>query len=134
MKRTPLARRTPLATKKPLKARAPMKVKKRKAHTKAESEHLSRKAELCCLACEMDGHPDTPAAIHHPRHDEHGLNYGTGGRAPHERGFPLCEGHHQGDFDTTKVAIHRNPIEFEAHYGTEESLVLLAEAKLRGAA
>jgi hypothetical protein len=108
-----------------------MKRKGKPRHTAAEDAHLNEVAELGCIACEMDGHPGTPAAIHHPRRDENGNGIGASVRAPHEEGIPLCEGHHQGEVDTTKIAIHKEPTRFIARYGTEKDLVAKVRERLR---
>jgi len=36
--------------------------------------------------------------------------------------IPLCDGHHQGMFDTSKTAVHREPDAFKAKYGTDKEL------------
>lgn len=110
--------------------RSRIKPKARPKHTAAEDAYLSGITALGCEACDIDEHPDTLAAVHHPRHDERGQNYGMGGRAPHKRGIPLCEGHHQGKVDTSKIAIHDDPLAFEARYGTEEELLARTHRRL----
>ena len=35
------------------------------------------------------------------------------------RGIPLCDGHHQGNFDKSKIAIHREPDAWRAKYGLD---------------
>jgi len=132
VKRSALLRRTPLKAVAKLQVRKPMKKKSKRPATKAEKEYMNRVTALGCVACEIDGNFDTPCGIHHPRHGEDGQNVGTGGRSEHTRGIGLCEGHHQGLLDTTKIAIHRDPEGFTARYGTEEELVALTHFKLYG--
>jgi hypothetical protein len=35
--------------------------------------------------------------------------------------IPLCEGHHQGFFDTSKIAIHKDPNLWRENYGADYS-------------
>lgn len=93
----------------------------RRAHTKAEQEHLTKVACLGCICCRMDGRGTVPCQIHHIRE-----GYGIAQRATHFEVLPLCEGHHQGlraPADPTKIAFHRNREAWVAKYGTERALV-----------
>lgn len=66
--------------------------------------HLARVRGLPCCICEAFGFPQTtPTQAHHPICGRYGSR-----KAPDRHAIPLCEGHHQGDFDTTKTAIHRD--------------------------
>lgn len=40
-------------------------------------------------------------------------------KTPDEKAIPLCEGHHQGNFDKSKVAIHRERAKWVAIYGPD---------------
>ena len=40
-------------------------------------------------------------------------------KTPDEKAIPLCEGHHQGNFDKSKVAIHRERAKWVALYGPD---------------
>lgn len=96
-----------------------------RAATKAEKTHLSKVAAFGCLCCAIDGRGWQPANIHHIRE-----GYGIGQRAPHTETLPLCEGHHQGLLDTTKLAFHRRPAEWRARYGQERELVAAINATI----
>ena len=44
----------------------------------------------------------------------------SGNRSPDEETLPVCEGHHQGFRDTSKIAIHKDPAKWEAEYGRDK--------------
>ncbi len=93
--------------------------------TKAEKLHLSKVAALGCICCAIDGRGWRPANIHHIRE-----GYGMGQRAPHMETLPLCEGHHQGLRDCSKVAFHKSPIVWREWYGEERQLVAAVNATI----
>ena len=71
-----------------------------------DPRHLARVRELPCIICEEFGMRQTsPTTAHHVIHDRHGTR-----KTPDLMALPLCDGHHQGLFDTSKVAIHREPL------------------------
>lgn len=79
--------------------------------------YLNTLAELGCYCCRAEG-IESPAMIHHIRE-----GMGMGQRAPDIGGtIPLCEGHHQGNFDTSKLAFHRNPKLWREKYGSEKDI------------
>ena len=131
VRHTPLARHSELPRFSPLRPqaraprRAPLKPYHPKAHTVEEDAHLSAVVGLGCQACLHDGHPDTPTTVHHSRTRPDGQKYGAGLRASHFETMGLCEGHHQGQLDTSQLAFHRNPQAFEARYGTELEILAL---------
>ena len=52
--------------------------------------------------------------VHHCIHGRYGTR-----KAPDSETMPLCEGHHQGLRDTTKIALHREPKLWKATYGND---------------
>ena len=58
----------------------------------------------------------SPTQAHHPIHDR----FSTA-KVPDKECIPLCEGHHQGLFDTSKVAIHQEPLAWRKKYGPDHS-------------
>ncbi len=88
-----------------------------KAPTKAEREWRAAIMELGCIACWIDGHPNTPAIQHH-------LIDG-GQRISHLHSIPLCEpGHHQyPPKGSGKIARHPTHARFTAKYGSDEYLL-----------
>jgi hypothetical protein len=144
VKRTPLARKTPLRPKQRMLTRkAPKKARQdagyrevkpphgfnvpkraerhagdRPRATPEERAHLGATAALGCIACFMDTGQFVACNVHHLR-----AGLGRSQRASHFEVLPLCEGHHQGNIDTSKVAFHRAPKTFELRYGTEVQLL-----------
>lgn len=57
----------------------------------AAKRHLSRVAELGCIACRLLGVEGSPAEVHHPR-----FAAGAGQRASDFLAIPLCPEHHRG--------------------------------------
>lgn len=91
----------------------------------AERRHLSRVAELGCIACELAGFPDTPAEIHHLR-----AGNGLGERSGHDRAIALCPAHHRGTQHPQVPSIHLARRAFIAQFGTEEELLEIVRRKL----
>lgn len=83
-----------------------------------EKLHLKKVARLGCYCCRVDYGVETPAMIHHIRE-----GMGMGQRASHFQTIGLCEGHHQGNFDTTKLAFHCSPKKWREKYGRESEIV-----------
>ena len=40
--------------------------------------------------------------------------------SPDEEMMPVCEGHHQGLRDTSKIAIHKDPAKWREKYGRDK--------------
>lgn len=69
-----------------------------------------------CIVCYLEGHGKNPAHFHHILKN--------GKRISHMDGFGLCPTHHNAGCNTF-VAVSRHPWrrEFEARYGSEQSLL-----------
>lgn len=95
-----------------------------KRQTRSERAHVSRVAELGCVACYVQaGVWGTPGEIHHTR-----TNCGAGQRSGWFEVICLCRGHHrEDDKAANKIAIHGNTgnKKFTAIYGTERELLKL---------
>lgn len=63
-------------------------------------------------------HQTTRTEAHHPIHDRYGNR-----KVADEMTIPLCDGHHQGLFDTTKVAVHREKDRWRELYGPDHEWV-----------
>ena len=103
---------------------------KRKARSKATKAHMSRVAELGCIACLIAGTPGTPPELHHPRH-----NAGTGQKAPDSDVIPLCHAHHRGTMHPKVPSIHLARMKFIETFGSEAELLARVREQLaeRGA-
>ena len=90
---------------------------KKKQATIEEKKHMSRVADLGCVACAQLGHYDSPAEIHHIK-DKTGM----GRRSSHFEVIPLCYMHHRGTY-----GYHTSPKEFEGNYGTQRELLQIVK-------
>lgn len=69
---------------------------------------------LGCIVCLIQGHPGTPAEVHHILRG--------GRRIGHLSSIPLCPGHHRGD-GSSKTSRHPWKSRFVADFGTEADLL-----------
>lgn len=132
-RKTPLRRKSPLRARPkdksvPLKARNSGNIRRHKGpipkrafktrprpQTEAEREHSAAIHRMRCWACEVDKDPcPPPSAGHHIKEE-----YGAGQKASDWEMLPLCEGHHQGNIDRTRLAYHRAPRTWCARYGNQ---------------
>ena len=106
---------------------APMRPPYQKAKApRADKKHLARVAELPCVVCHEFSLPqNSPTQVHHCIHGRYGTR-----RAPDSMTIPLGEGHHQGMFDTSKVALHREPTEWKRLYGEDTGWISWVEERL----
>jgi hypothetical protein len=66
----------------------------------------------CCI-CQAFGETQlSPTQAHHTIHGRHSTR-----KTPDRAAIPLCEGHHQGLRDTSKVALHNEPNLWRWQYG-----------------
>lgn len=123
MKRSPMPPR-----KTPLKATTIRASGRRKARSKATKAHMSRVAELGCIACLIAGTPGTPPELHHPRTDA-----GAGQKAPDSDVIPLCPPHHRGTQHPHVPSIHLDRLKFIETFGSEAELLGKVQLILKGA-
>ena len=91
--------------------------------TPKERKDPARLAEVagraCCI-CEAYGMTQSsPTQVHHAI-----MGRGGNRRTPDSQTLPLCEGHHQGNFDGSKIAIHREPKLWREEYGPDTDYVV----------
>lgn len=88
--------------------------------------HLERVRSLPCCICEAFGEmQDSATQAHHPIHDRWGTQ-----KVSDQFAIPLCEGHHQGLVDRSKVAIHRDKAAWREMYGADHEWVAATLDKL----
>jgi hypothetical protein len=93
---------------------------------KPNPDYLARVRELPCCICEAFGEVQlSPTTAHHPIHGRYGNR-----KAPDEAAIPTCDGHHQGTFDTSKVALHREPSKWKRLYGADHEYIEVTQDKL----
>lgn len=98
-----------------LAKRPPLGLKKPKA--KKNEKFLEKIREEPCCICKKFGEAQLSATTaHHPIHDR----FGTRKRSDNSA-IPLCEGHHQGLWDQSKLALHKSPLEWREKYGPDWS-------------
>lgn len=96
------------------------------ARTGRNPAHLAKVGAMPCCICEEYGLDQiTPTQVHHVICGRHSTR-----RAPDEMTIPLCEGCHQGNFDTTKIAIHRDRAEWVRRYGADTEWLNWVTARL----
>lgn len=94
--------------------------------TKPDPKYLEAVRGLPCCICEAFGfHQSTPTQAHHPICARYGNE-----RAPDHEAIPLCDGHHQGDFDTTKIAIHRDRALWVEWFGPDRDYIAATKDRL----
>lgn len=78
-------------------------------------EYMAAVALLPCCICEQFGLEQTSRTqVHHCFHDRFSSR-----KASDFDTIPLCDGHHQGMLDTSKVAIHREKTKWREQYGAD---------------
>lgn len=80
-----------------------------------DPDYLEAVRKLRCCICEAFGEPQLSRTLaHHVT-----MGRFSQRRTPDRMAIPLCDGHHQGNFDTSKIAIHRSPAEWRRRYGED---------------
>lgn len=89
-------------------------------------DYLAKIHELPCCVCEAFGEIQvSPTQAHHTICGRY-----SNERTPNHEAIPLCEGHHQGDFDTSKTAIHRGKKTWVDKYGSDRDYIAGTQDKL----
>ena len=70
--------------------------------------------EPCGICHEFGMQQISRTQVHHCIHGRYGTN-----RAPDRMTISLCEGHHQGLLDTSKIALHQEPNKWREQYGPD---------------
>lgn len=104
--------------------RGPMGQKPNKAIK--DPDYIARVRGLPCIVCESFGEAqNSPTQAHHCIHGRYGTL-----RTSDRCCIPLCEGHHQGDFDTSKIALHREPDMWKEAYGQDFEYIAVIQDRL----
>jgi hypothetical protein len=102
----------------------PLGLKAEKA--KPDPDYLDAVRELPCCICEAYGEPQlSPTTAHHPIHGRFSHR-----KVPDRMAIPLCDGHHQGNFDHSKVAVHREPTKWKRLYGEDHEFTSATQDRI----
>lgn len=105
----------PMARKAPMQARAKEAKARGGKQPAADPAYLARVRQLPCIICVKFGEQQlSQTAAHHVIH-----NRGSQRKTADDRAIPLCEGHHQGMIDKSKIALHHSPAAWRAAYGED---------------
>ena len=103
-------------------------VQQKPPKAKPDPAYLARVRELPCCICEAFGEQQlSPTSAHHVIHGRFGTR-----RTPDRMAIPLCEGHHQGLRDTSKLALHQEPSRWKRFYGEDHEWIAATQDKLAG--
>jgi hypothetical protein len=84
-----------------------------------EPDYLAALHMLPCCICQAVGETQlSPTQAHHTIHGRYSTR-----KTPDRDAIPLCEGHHQGLMDTSKVALHREPTWWKELYGMDTDYI-----------
>jgi len=88
--------------------------------------YLRAVRSLPCVICDGFGEKQNSVTqAHHVIHGRHGTN-----KTPDRMAIPLCEGHHKGDRDTSKIALHREPDMWREAYGLDVDWIAATQDKV----
>ena len=110
-----------------LSNRGPLGLRAPKA--RPDPAYLARVAQLSCCVCDAFGEYQlSPTQAHHVFHGRFGSR-----KTPDRMAIPLCEGHHQGQHDDTKLAIHQDKDRWARVYGEDHTYSAATQDKILGA-
>lgn len=93
---------------------------------KPDTKYLKAVRGLPCCICEAFGyHQTSETQAHHPICERHGFE-----KTPDREAIPLCEGHHQGLFDTSKIAIHQDRALWVEWFGSDRDYIAATQDRL----
>lgn len=82
-----------------------------------DRDYLRKVRALPCCICENFGMmQESPTTAHHVFHGRF-----SNLKTPDRMAIPLCDGHHQGDRDTSKIAVHRSKQKWAELYGEDHT-------------
>lgn len=93
---------------------------------KKDAAYLKAVRGLPCCICEAFGFVQSSTTqAHHPICERHSFE-----RVPDREAIPLCEGHHQGLFDTSKIAIHQDRALWVEWFGSDREYIAATQDRL----
>lgn len=104
--------------------KGPLGLKTGKA--KRDLKYLKAVRALPCCICEAFGFQQiSETQAHHPICERHGFE-----KTPDREAIPLCEGHHQGLFDTSKIAIHQDRALWVEWFGSDREYIAQTQDRI----
>lgn len=104
------------------------KQSRREKRGDVDLDYLRAVRELPCCICVAWGlNQITRTEAHHPICLRHSQD-----KVPDREAIPLCDGHHEGERDTTKIAIHRDRAEWEGRYGSDRDFIAPTQDAVSG--
>jgi hypothetical protein len=98
------------------------------AKAKANPAYLAKVRALPCCICQAFGEMQTsPTEAHHVICGRYGTR-----KTPDEMAIPLCRGHHLGDFDTSKLSVHRDRAAWVQKYGPDIDYIAATQDAILG--
>ena len=89
----------------------------KKPKAKKDPKFLDEIRQRKCIICETFHEPQmSPTSAHHIIHDRFSRT-----KTADQMAIPLCEGHHQGLWDRSKISIHQSPKKWRDLYGPDWS-------------
>jgi hypothetical protein len=84
-----------------------------------DPDYLAALHMLPCCICQAFGVTQlSPTQAHHTIHGRY-----SNRKTPDREAIPLCEGHHQGLRDTSKVALHQQPDFWKDCFGLDTDYI-----------
>lgn len=107
-----------------LAGKPPLGLKEPKA--KPDPAYLAKVRALPCCICEAFGEAQLSATTaHHPIHGRFSQR-----KTPDRMAIPLCDGHHQGSFDGSKIAVHAEPTKWKRLYGEDHEYSAITQDRI----
>jgi hypothetical protein len=101
--------------------------RQKEAQEPDDPEYRAAVRELPCVICDAFGERQmSPTTFHHPIHGRFSQR-----KVPDRMGIPLCDGHHQANFDNSKVAVHREPAKWKRLYGEDHEYIAVTQDRLK---
>lgn len=79
----------------------------------------------CCICHEFGMQQMSITQVHHCIMGRYGTR-----KSPDSMTIPICEGHHTGLLDTSKIAIHREPKAWAEKYGKDTDWISWTEERI----
>ena len=101
-------------------------VRQKRGRFKPDPKRLDDLHECECIVCKTFGEVQlSPVSVHHPICGRLSQT-----KTPDAFGLPFCDGHHQGDKDTSKPSVHRDRAAFLDAYGPDHKFINIVRREM----